>query len=176
MDDKEIFLQDEIWLVTISAAFQRANVFVPNPDELRKEALKKMVRGYIDNTILYNYHHDIIDDQHIENIYQIQDYSKNFRDILTNGSFSFGVSQKILNLYLKFQWCLGRLKSIPPHFPVDRRIQKELSLPKIVAWTRDMEEEEYLNVINYAREKLNYYKKDNIAELELYLFKRRGSI
>ena len=101
--------------------------------------------------------------------------SENFSEILNNGSFSFGVCQKILNLYLKFQWCLDLIKSTPPHFPVDRRIQSALKIPNIVSWTTDMGEKEYMDIIKIARDKLKQFNKENIADLELYLFERRSN-
>ena len=47
-------------------------------------------------------------------------YSKKFS---RNGiSFKIGHSQKLLNLMLKYYWCLEWLKYTPPHCPIDRMI------------------------------------------------------
>lgn len=42
-----------------------------------------------------------------------------------NRKMSFGIAQIIVNMYLKFQWCLGETYS-PPHFPLTDDIQEEL--------------------------------------------------
>lgn len=154
MESKQRFIDDEIWMLTFSAAFQRANVYLLGADEREKLYLKNMLKGYIKDVLLTQYQEEVSDEQHIANIKDIKNYSENFAHILNNGNFSFGVSQKILNLYLKYQWCLGYLKSTPPHFPVDRRIQNELRIKNIVSWTTEMGEVEYMNIIKIAREKL----------------------
>ena len=97
---------------------------------------------------------------------------------------NFGISQKMLNLYLKYQWCLGNIKE-PPHFPVDRIIQEKLNqvaknnnLPKIVieAWTLFENETKYLHIIRFAEQVKNTatsLKQFSLPELELHLFDRR---
>lgn len=173
--EKIEFIQNEIWLTTVSAAFQRANVYKPNIANKEKDFLKNKIRGLLDMSILQDYNNQVSDEQHIQNIYSIKELSECFSNILNNESLSFGVCQKILNLYLKFQWCLGLIKSTPPHFPVDRRIQEYLNISNIVSWTTKMGEKEYMNIIGIARNKLKEYDKENIAELELTLFERRSN-
>ena len=87
----------------------------------------------------------------------------------------------MLNLYLKYQWCLGNIKE-PPHFPVDRIIQQKLNgwarakgIPQLelMHWTRFTDEKHYLEVINLARSiaKLDSSSKMlTPAQLELELF------
>ena len=171
--NKEDFIKDELWLVTVNAAFQRANVYLPNANEQTKNDMKRMLRGLLEMSILSDYHNEVSDQKHIENINSVKNFSSNFSDILANGSFTFGVSQKILNLFLKVQWCLGRLKSIPPHFPVDRRIQVELGIKVPISWTTEMNEKEYLEIIELAR-KLAEKDNKSIAEYELENFRRRN--
>jgi hypothetical protein len=173
--DKMKFIQDEIWLVTFNAAFQRANVYKKGADEQQKMYLRNMLKGDMELQILSDYQNEVSDERHLENIYSIKTRSQDFYEILNNGSFSFGVCQKILNLYLKFQWCLDRIKLAPPHFPVDRRIQIALKIQNIVSWTTEMGEEEYMAIIKTARGKLKQFNMENIAELELFLFERRSN-
>lgn len=173
--EKIKFIQNEIWLVTFNAAFQRANVYKESAGEQQKTDLRNILKLEIENEILSDYHDEVSDAKHIENIYRIKKKSEDFSEILNNGSFSFGVCQKILNLYLKFQWCLDRIKSTPPHFPVDRRIQTTLKIRNIVSWTTEMGEKEYMDIIRIAREKLKQFNKESIAELELTLFERRSN-
>ena len=97
---------------------------------------------------------------------------------------NFGISQKMLNLYLKYQWCKGAIVE-PPHFPVDRIIQEELNkvarknklkAKKIEPWTQFKDENHYLKVVNHARS-LSIIDDDinglSPANIELTLFQRR---
>jgi len=172
---KRTFINSEIWSLTISGAFQRANVCKPNVLEKDKKNFKFMLKGYIDNTIVPSYNKgNVSDDLHIENIKSVQQYTSNFGKLLTNGQFNFGVSQKLLNLYLKYLWCLDIIPE-PPHFPVDRIIQQKLNFKPIIAWTKIETPEEYMSIVNFARTKINskdeFY--NSLATIELNLFSRR---
>ncbi len=54
--------------------------------------------------------------------------------ILVNGKLRIAQSQKALNLYLKYLWCLGELDVIPPNCPVDSIILNGANL-KGCLWT-----------------------------------------
>jgi hypothetical protein len=174
---KAEFIQGEIWMLTFNAAFQRANVFKPNlnkQEEQDKQDLKTFIKLDMEGIILPCYHSSTSDEKHIDNINEIRRRSTDYKHILNNGSFSFGVCQKILNLYLKYLWSLDMLKYTPPHFPVDRIIQSKLGISKPVSWTIDMDEKQYMQIIEKGRSLLSKHNKDNVAELELYLFERRN--
>lgn len=168
--EKEKFLNNEIWTLTFAAAFQRANVYNPkieisNDD---KKKFKERIRKFIEELAKSHYHETITDDNlHIKNIKEISSVSAD--KILKGGKLRFGVSQKLLNLYLKYSWCLNKIAA-PPHFPVDRRIQDTLGLTAI-AWTQMENEEEYMNIINYVRQIVK--PNQSIAEYELEHFERR---
>ena len=83
----------------------------------------------------------------------------------------------MLNLYLKYQLCLGNIDE-PPHFPVDRIIQQKLNeqaklkgLPKLqlLPWTQFKDETHYSKVIKHTRA----LKILTPAKLGLKLFQRR---
>lgn len=169
---KAVFIKKEIWLLTIGGAFQRANVYQLGINENVKKEFRNKLQRFIDE-ILEKYNNAIISDEtHIENIYKINQFSaKNYSAILTNGQLNFGVCQKLLNLYLKYQWCLN-LTSTPPHFPVDRIIQQKLKVPTLYSWTKNLEEKEYLEVINHARKEYIAKGYTSIADQELQLFSR----
>ncbi len=171
---KKDFILNEIWMLTVNAAFQRANVYNENATETEKKSFKFMLKGYIDNCLVENNSMTIDDNEHIEKIKELSRYSANFSNILNGGKLNFGVSQKLLNLYLKYLWCLDLLKTPPPHFPVDRIIQRELELSP-VAWTQMKDEKEYLRIITIAKERLLSTEHNCIAELELALFRRSNN-
>ena len=119
----------------------------------------------------------VTDAQHIDNIKALSDSTKKYSEIFNGGRINFGIAQKMLNLFLKYQWCLGNIKE-PPHFPVDRIIQqklneqaklKGLSKLELLPWTQFKDETHYSKVINHARA-LNI---TTPAKLELKLFQRR---
>jgi hypothetical protein len=182
---KEIFLNNEIWILTFGAAFQRANIYKKNALSEQKGYFKTMTKAFIEDVVLNNYKTGkISDEQHIENIKRISEYSANFSELFEKGKINFGIAQKMLNLYLKYQWSLGSIEE-PPHFPVDRIIQGELNkaarqagttIVELLPWTQFEDEKHYLKVIDGARElilKNDSYAKYSLPELELELFNRR---
>lgn len=173
---KKNFINSEIWSLTIGGAFQRANVYNPDVLEKDKKTFKLELRSYINKTIVPSYKNgNLSDDLHIANIKNVQQYSSKFDEILTNGQFNIGVSQKLLNLYLKYLWCLDIIPE-PPHFPVDRIIQEKLKYKPLIAWTKIETEEEYMSIINFARTKINPKEEfyTSLAVIELNLFSRRA--
>ncbi|MFT6838780.1 MAG: hypothetical protein ACJAZR_002319 [Sediminicola sp.] len=181
---KEAFINKEIWVLTFGASFQRANVYTENASEERKRHFKNKTAGHIENMLGQYKGGNVSDAQHIENIKAVGIYSQNFSEIFNGGQINFGIAQKMLNLYLKYQWCLGNIQE-PPHFPVDRIIQQNLNilaknntLPtlKIEPWTRFKDETHYLKVINLSRElaKLDTSAHNlTLPNIELMVFERR---
>ena len=169
MRDK--FLNNEFWTLTFGGAFQRANVYRENVSDKQKSDFKIKTRKFIENSLMKHYYENkVSDENHIENILNLGEFSKQFQDILQSGKLNFGVSQKILNLYLKYLWCHNKI-SEPPHFPVDRRIQENIGFRPIVSWTRFEDSIDYMKIINFVREKNNEFP--TIAEFELKYFERR---
>lgn len=114
---KARFLKNEIWRLTISGAFQRANVYLPDTDENVSKTFRDGLRVLIVG-IAEEYKVVVSEDVHLNNIMKVSDFEDG---CLEGGHLNYGVSQKVLNLYLKYLWCLD-LIPIPPHFPVDSRI------------------------------------------------------
>lgn len=168
---KKQFLHNEIWTLTFGAGFQRANVYKKECSDKQKSEFKTSLRNYIQTEIYPTYlKTGISDDEHIQNIYALSKHSEQFASILQNGRINFGVSQKLLNLYLKYRWCMEDIPA-PPHFPVDRRIQENIRYPHISAWTKFNDHEKYMKIINYVREiNINH---ETIADFELDHFERR---
>lgn len=167
---KEKFLNNEFWTLTFGAAFQRANVYKANVSDKQKSDFKLLTRAFIEDSLLNHYLTDeISDDLHIDNINKLSEFTKQFQNILQNGKLNFGVSQKMLNLYLKYLWCNNKITE-PPHFPVDRRIQENIGFRPVVSWTKFNDSIDYMRIINFVRKKNEY---PTIAEFELYHFERR---
>lgn len=165
------FIQNEIWILVFGGAFQRASLYKKNVSEKERKDFRIKLRAYIENTFLPQYKNVVNEEIHIENITNLSEFTTAFNKILTNGIMNFGVSQKLLNLYLKYQWCLGLIEK-PPHFPVDRIIQQKLNFKPIISWTQIKKVDDYMKIINCGKDLAN---KQNIslAQLELELFNRR---
>lgn len=171
---KNSFLKNEFWLLSVQGAFQRANCYKSiNVTEEEKKQFRNTLHTFIDNTVLPMYQKEISEKQHIQNIYLLIEESKRHSGILTNGAINVGISQKLLNLYLKYNWCAG-FTTTPPHFPVDRIIQGILAVNPLIPWTRITNMEDYISIINCGK---NYLQANpqyaNLAEMELSLFNRR---
>lgn len=168
---KEAFLKNEFWTLTFGAAFQRANVYKENVADNLKRDFKIKTRAFIENSLLSHYlNNEVSDEIHIDNINSLSCFTEQFQSILQNGKLNFGVSQKMLNLYLKYLWCHNKI-SEPPHFPVDRRIQENIGFRPIVSWTKFDDSTDYMRIINFVRKENNEFP--TIAEFELKYFERR---
>jgi hypothetical protein len=165
------FIQNEIWTLTFGASFQRANVYLPNALDEDKSKFKTNTRSFIEALSQDYISKSIISDEtHVANIESLSSFTKQFSSILQNGKLNFGVSQKLLNLYLKYQWCLYD-NFVPPHFPVDRRIQETIKFYPIVSWTKFENAKDYMRIINHVRNLSS--KNTSIAAYELAHFERR---
>lgn len=182
---KDKYLNNEIWVLTFGGAFQRVSIY---PEKFPKEArneFKIALREFIEQLINNQYYNVVSENNHIANIKSIREFTKGNKVGDISIPLNFGISQKLLNLYLKYQWCLGKLKIPPPHFPVDRVIQIELNKKakalkltslEVKAWTLFKDEEDYMKVIRFA-EKVKTsdiaLKNFSLAELELHLYRRK---
>jgi hypothetical protein len=182
---KKHFLNNELWSMTVGAAFQRANIYKTTTTDNEKKPFKTALRKELEENILPQYiKGGVKEEQHIKNMNTLSKSSSAFGSILQNGKMNFGVSQKMLNLYLKYQWCTGEIAA-PTHFPVDRIIQEELNKTarkykvkaiKVEPWTQFEDKTKYLAIIRFT-EKLNAIaielKGLSLPEVELFLFERR---
>lgn len=165
------FILEEVWLLSTLGAFQRANIYLPDASEKERKMFRESLCKYIDENLIHLYEDGVSERDHLLNINAISTHSTQFSSILVNGKINFGVSQKLLNLYLKYLWCLNEIPT-PPHFPVDSIIQNKLGIKKIEPWTKFDNPAPYIEIIAIAKEKLKEYELESLAELELELFKR----
>lgn len=156
---KKEFINQQLFSATVKASFSRAKIY---KSEVEKGDFTESLRQYL-NSILSFYKSPVEEKDHLVQIQKLSDFSSSF-PIFLGGRLNIGVSQKLLNLHLKYHWCLGNIPE-PPHCPVDRMIQNHLKIKPIVNWTEMKTIEEYLKVINRIREKMpaNY----SLAKFEL---------
>ena len=153
---------------SIVSAFQRNKVYEGNPSLADREDLRCALRAEIRKTASA-YSVPVTETKHCENIRNLADtLTKQFSKILDGRRFKIGTAQKALNLYLKFLWCLGVHKTVPPHCPLDGIILKKAGVYE--AWTKLDCIETYKNWIEKVRVKAARH--NSIAEWELENWKR----
>jgi hypothetical protein len=168
---KQNFLVEEIWLLTFGGAFQHSGIYKPTTKEKDRTNFRTMLRDYIENTILVDYKAQVTNDvTHLENIQAICSFTGSFTEVL-KAPINIGISQKLLNLALKYYWCLGIFPE-PPHCPVDRIIQQKVYKVPLVNWTQLDSIETYMQIINDVKA-IAEKDKLTIAKWELENFDRR---
>ncbi|MCG2419360.1 hypothetical protein K8089_10025 [Aequorivita sp. F47161] len=163
------FLKNEIWMLTFGGAFQRNKVYAVKVSEKQREVFRKELRSYFEKEILPAYDKRVEHDAHCAMIEKIVTDSSKYESILEEGNLSVGTAQKLLNLVLKYYWCLGLLPE-PPHFPIDSRIQSCLPVKNRMSWTKITSLDEYQTIIDCAKEQLK--EGETLARWELANFKR----
>jgi hypothetical protein len=174
---KEEFLLDEIAILAISAGLQRSRSYFNDANTVRKENFRNLLKVRLSGLRLEKEERDLRSD-HFERIQEFQEASRD-PTILKNGIISFGVAQKIVNLYLKYLWCLGIFKSSPPHCPFDRNVihvlrqccdnQKDRRWLSDIAWT-EMTQADYVRLVGVAQSSIS---SPSIAEWELGVFNKK---
>ena len=180
---KEEFLNNEIWVLTFQGSFQRANIYKEEVSEKVKKEFREQLRAYIEALVEIKYITEVTEEEHVKNIKGIVKLTTINKIQGKSIPINFGVAQKLLNLYLKYSWCSGRIKAVPVHFPIDRLVQealnkeaKDLDIPKckLKAWTQFDDENDYLKVIQFAKDvRDKQHPKKSLAEMELEIFTRR---
>ena len=128
-----------------AGSVQRANLFVGDAKD--RKILQAKIRHYVTKRLLPRYEERCSEERHYKNLASLVKLgTAAVPSILRCGSYRYGVAQKLLNLSLKYHWCLGRITE-PPHCPVDRLIINRTDLRDKVNWTEIREEEQYRIVI-----------------------------
>ena len=173
-EHKRKFLRDQSMINSITGAFQHAGIYISGLPE--SDPNKKRVRDTLKEQIVKlakSYQNTVTDSDHCSNIEQLANFiSSEFhgKGVLRNDRFRIGISQKALNLYLKYLWCLDEIPT-PPHCPIDRIIIQKLGIPQQQQsqydWTKLDCIQKYKYLISRCRENLEAL---SIAEWELQVW------
>jgi hypothetical protein len=157
--------------LAFGGAFGRASVYAKNAGEDDKQELRKAIRKKVKSLVAAEYTKlSVTSEEHIKNLEAIKAWvDTSYSRVLRNGEIKFGVVQKLVNLFLKYQWCLGRIEE-PPHCPFDRTIIERLKLKNPPNWTEMNDVETYKMLVEKAREAA---KQQSTADWELDVFARR---
>jgi hypothetical protein len=158
------FILWQIYSMTLAATTQRAKMYAD--DVQARGSFQKGLRASLEE-LSQGYKLEISDQQHVANIESLAiELSKKHMNLLANGRFRIGQSQKALNLYLKYLWCLGEI-AMPPHCPIDAIVLARITGFKEEKWTRIDSIERYQRIIEAARREANGIPLA-VWELELY--------
>jgi hypothetical protein len=171
---KREFIAGELWMLAWAASVQRAKVYKPGmkADSKDVKTFRRDVATYVATNLLPMYKTRCEEEQHYANIDKlIAHASKVGMAVLPPDGYKFGVAQKLLNLCLKYHWCLGSIEA-PPHCPVDRIVIEKTSFRGELNWTEMKTRGEYAAVIAEI-DRLAKEKGISIAEWELRNYRRR---
>ena len=118
------FLENELYSLSLQAANTRNSIYEKHAVNEKKENfnadLKKEIIKYAEK-----YKEEIPENEHYKNIVEISTIiSEKHSAILINKRYRIGNTQKLLNMYLKYLWCIDLVK-LPPQMPVDGKILEE---------------------------------------------------
>jgi hypothetical protein len=166
---KNKFLGNELWILSISGAFQRAKIYAEHSPEKRRIAFRQRLRDKV-LELYRQYGNPVSEQQHVTNIADLIECTKD--DILMGGKLKFGSAQKLFNLFLKYEWCRGLIVE-PPHCPVDRIVLTELNKYNPECWTKISGPQDYMKLITLLKSKA-ISKSMTLSEWELDVFNRRN--
>lgn len=155
---KEEFILNEISTLTLNGGLSTRNRNYPiysictekdryNINKYLRRQLKEIYQTYKNNSIR--------EDELMKLIESFaSDASSNFGNVLFKNKLRIGVSQKIINLFFKYLWCLGLIEE-PPHCPFDSVIKKHLNDNSLVDWTALDNIDDYKKYVAITRMKAN---------------------
>ena len=171
------FIESELIADSIHAAFQRGNIYKASVNDSERAKLRDRL-GELLSGFREEYKEGVVAEDHIGNIAKIsRALTHEFRPILCNDKFRVGTSQKALNLYLKYMWCLDKV-TIPPHCPFDGIIIKMLDLLpeyKAIQWTKMDSLDEYRALVAAAESRMREKSHPTLAEWELAVYERKSA-
>jgi len=171
-ESKQDFINNEFWVLTFGAAFQHAGVYAPNVDARTKAIFRLGIVTKIEMLVLEEYSTMMVgSEDHMANLLWLKDWiDEVFPQVLRGYEIKLGVVQKLLNMYLKYQWCNGNIQE-PPHCPFDRKIISELGFKykERPVWTKINTIEEYMELVE-AAERMAVDK--TLSQWELETFER----
>ena len=171
--EKKRFICYELGLLSLNGALSTRDAASPiyenNVKLHQRENAKKIFREVLvslENIYIVG---KVVDEQHIAFIKKTSAYvSSKIGTKLHDGRFRIGVSQKLINLHLKYLWVTGYILE-PPHCPIDGIIRDKANIK--YDWTTSDSIEEYIQTISALRE---LAKEKSLAIWELETFRRKS--
>ena len=116
-----------------------------------KNLFRERITEFLSLKVIPLYKNHISEEEHYKNIDALIDYAEEIKGaLLACGGYKYGVAQKLLNLALKYYWCLGLIAE-PPHCPIDRIVVSETKFKNLINWTRITKKSDYEAVIEEVK-------------------------
>ena len=167
-ESQKKFLKNEFFMLSWGAAVQHNGVWNKNTTDEEKGNFRIEIKKFLEDKLSEVYSkRKVTEDQHIENIVELQKKS-----IELGNRLNFGTCQKLLNMMCKYYWCVGFIEE-PPHLPIDRiNLQNARFKDKdMVNWTEIEEPDVYIKLINDIKEKTSG---QSLAQWEVDNWERRS--
>lgn len=149
---KHSFMLEQVYMLSWNASVQRVSLYRSGASDGAKAEFRRRVFNLLESDIVPSYSSPCPEDVHLKNIERLMETgSSDGSSILLDDGYRYGVAQKLLNLYLKYRWCMGQVAE-PPHCPVDRIVLEKTTLRDKFNWTRMTTEEQYMSAINALRQ------------------------
>ena len=169
---KAEFLRGECGILAWSASVQRTRVYRTGLTERDRSRFREAVVQFLMANVLPLYAVPIEEARHVEQIEALTSYANKIgAGVVGDAGYRFGFAQKLLNLALKYDWCLGRIPE-PPHCPIDRIVISKTSLRGKLNWTAIADRSQYQRAIEAVRYEADAAKM-SIAAWELDCYRRR---
>lgn len=165
--DKNKFLLNEFATMTLMDGLATRNKNYPiYKKNIDRNLLKEHLRNKLLN-ISKDYRGCEIGEEELISLINglAEDATKKYQSILYENHFRIGISQKIVNLFLKYLWCSDWIKE-PPHCPFDSIIKNKLNSPILIDWTKLDNIDDYKKYVKAAHSIANIQGK-SIAQWEL---------
>jgi hypothetical protein len=172
MNAKQDYLVKELWILVWNASVQHADLYrkgiKPGSEDTR--LFREKLISYLSSQVIPMYGKDgIKEDQHYKHIDDLVNYANNVGErVLGQLGYKYGVAQKLLNLVLKYHWCLGTITE-PPHCPVDRIVIDKTKY-RGMSWTQIVQRSEYQTIIEDIKRLAGTR---SVAMWELSIYSRR---
>ena len=170
--DKRKFITAELWILSWNASVQRANIYADSGVSESRKVFRDSVIDYAESYLIPVYKDPVNENRHLQSILSLSDFgTQSGHLLLTSEGYRIGIAQKLLNLQLKYLWCLSLIPE-PPHCPIDRIILGKTALKDAMNWTEISTIEDYQRAIDAVRT-LADSRGLSIAEWELQVYDRR---
>ena len=157
---------------SIQAALQHNPTYLPNVSTESRRCFRDAFA-----TSIYKqsqrYRFGVAEHEHLAGIEEItKKISQEHGKILRNNCLRIGTTQKALNLYLKFLWCLETDWVTPPHCPIDRIVLQKARI--VGKWTQLNSIDQYVCWISQLKDFAKGQEYTNLAEWELTLWNKQA--
>lgn len=160
------FLARALLGTSLIATIQRGKLYRKGSSDAARKDFRNALRRALE-ALVPQYKKSVSHRKHCANIKKLADkLSVSHNKVLNGGRFRIGSAQKVLNLYLKFLWCLGQIPR-PPHCPFDAVVLSRIPASRTVKWTRLDNMLDYQQIVANARLEA---EKASLADWELGLY------